>query len=168
MSSSAHSGTTRILAEAGALVGLAAALYMISFIRLPYGGKISFEMLPIYFLSYRRGWKAGALGGLCLGFLLLALDPVVVHPAQFILDYPAPHMMVGFASFFSRNIYIGILAGGFGRFASHFISGLIFFGAFAPEGSPVWLYSLIYNGSYVIPQMVLALIFLPLLLKRTG
>ncbi len=148
------------------MVGLAAALYMLSFLRMPYAGKLSLEMLPIYFLSFRWGWKVGALAGLTLGLLLLILDPMVVHPVQFLLDYPIPHMMVGLASLFSRNVYWGVTIGGAGRFASHFISGVVFFGAFAPEGTPIWLYSLIYNGIYVVPQILLALLLLPPILKR--
>lgn len=139
---------------------------MVSFARLPYGGKISLEMLPIYFLAFRRGGKIGILAGGALGVLLLALDPMIVHPIQILMDYPLPFMMVGLSGYFSRKVILGIIIGGFGRFLFHFISGIVFFGSFAPEGTPVWKYSLIYNGIYIPIQVILAIILIPPILKR--
>jgi len=156
----------RLVAEAGVMVGLACALYLLSPGQLPNAGRISLEMLPIYFIAFRRGPRVGIFSGGVLGLMLLALDPRFVHPAQILLDYPLAHMMVGLAGFFPNRILTGILVGGTLRFVCHFISGIIFFAAFAPEGTPVWLYSVIYNASYILPQMILAMILLPLILKR--
>ena len=154
------------VAEAGVMVALAATLYMISFARLPYGGKLSLEMLPIFFVSFRRGWKVGILAGFALGIIILALDPMVVHPAQFILDYPLPHIFVGMSSLFSKNTAGAITLGGLGRFLCHFLSGIIFFGSFAPPEIPVWVYSLFYNGFYILPQLAAAMLIFPVLFKR--
>ncbi len=44
------------------------------------------------------------------------------------------------------------------RFAAHFVSGVVFFGAYAPAGQPVALYSLIYNATYMGPSAVLCLV----------
>ncbi len=49
------------------------------------------------------------------------------------------------------------------RFISHFLSGAIFFGHYAPEGQNVWLYSLIYNSSYMIPETLITLVAMILL-----
>ena len=158
----------RIVAEAGVFAGLAVAFYLLSPGQLPNAGRISMEMLPLYYLSFRRGAKVGILTGGVVGILIMALDPRFVHPVQVLLDYPVPMMMVGLSGIFSRKIWLGILVGGIGRFVPHFISGIVFFAAFTPEGTPVWLYSLIYNGSYVVPQMVLGLILMPLIMRRMG
>ena len=40
------------------------------------------------------------------------------------------------------------------RFASHFCSGVIFFGEIAPENWNAVLYSLCYNGAYMLPEMI--------------
>lgn len=156
----------RKIAEAGLLTALAAVLNLVSIAKLPYAGKLSLEMLPIFLLSFRQGPKIGVIGGACLGMIILFLDPYVVHPVQFILDYPLPHILVGLSGFFRKNIYLGIIIGGLGRFASHFLSGIIFFAAFTPPGTPVWLYSALYNGSYILPQIIVSLIFVPLIIKR--
>ena len=159
---------TNDLVEAALLVALAAVLYLLSPGQLPYAGRISLEMLPIFFLSFRRGYKIGAVGGGVLGLIILAFDPRVVHPMQFILDYPLPHILVGFSGLFRSHIYIGIVAGGIGRFVSHYISGVLFFAAYSPEGMPVWLYSAVYNGIYILPQVILSIIIVPVLLRRIG
>ena len=158
----------RELVEAALLIALAAVLYLLSPGQLPYAGRISLEMLPIFFLSFRRGYKIGAIAGGMLGLIILAFDPRVVHPLQFILDYPLPHILVGFSGIFKSNIYLGIIVGSLARFLSHYLSGVIFFAAYSPEGMPVWLYSALYNGIYILPQVILALIIVPVLLRRIG
>src|SRR5699024_12230069 len=50
----------------------------------------------------------------------------------------------------------GVFIGGLVRFLMHFIAGVIFFAEAAPEGQPAWLYSLIYNSSYIIPCMIIS------------
>ena len=40
----------------------------------------------------------------------------------------------------------------------HFISGVFAFGAFAPEGQPVWIYSLGYQAGYVLPDIAIAVV----------
>jgi thiamine transporter len=158
--------TPRNIAESGIFVGLAVVLNLLSLGQLPNGGRISLEMLPIFYISFRRGAKIGMLSGGVLGIILLVIDPKFVHPVQVILDYLLPNILVGTAGFFPQKIWLGILFGGLGRFVCHFISGIVFFGAFAPAGTPVWLYSLIYNASYIFPQVLVSFFLLPPILKR--
>ncbi|MBL7190735.1 energy-coupled thiamine transporter ThiT [bacterium] len=156
----------RKTALTGTMVGLAAALYLLSPGQLPNAGRISLEMLPIFYLSFRYGARIGMLAGGVLGLVILLIDPRFVHPVQIILDYPLANMLAGCAGFVRKNIFLGVLIGGLGRFFAHFISGIIFFAAFTPQGMPVALYSLIYNGSYILPQMILAWILLPVMMKK--
>ena len=55
-------------------------------------------------------------------------------------------------------IVVGTVIGGLLRFVIHFIGGIVFFASYAPEGQPVWLYSLVYNASYMIPAIILSAI----------
>ena len=166
MESGSHIFRIRYITEAGVLAGMAVALYLLSPGRLPYAGKISLEMLPLYYLSFRRGAKTGMITGAVVGWLILAIDPYIIHPAQILLDYHLPMMLVGISGFFQNRIWLGVLIGGFCRFASHYISGIIFFAAFTPQGTNVWLYSLIYNASYILPQVIISLIIMPVLIRR--
>jgi thiamine transporter len=48
----------------------------------------------------------------------------------------------------------------------HLLSGVVFFGSYAPEGTNVWVYSAVYNGSYMIPNLILAVILTYLIWPR--
>ncbi|NLJ83592.1 MAG: energy-coupled thiamine transporter ThiT [Halanaerobiaceae bacterium] len=168
----------RLLAEMGVAVALAAVFNFITLFRMPQGGSVNLEMLPILVVALRWGGIPGIITGLVYGLVQLALDPYVVHPFQFLLDYPLAYMMVGIAGFFRlRNmreggikLYLhvlpGILLAGFGRFLAHFLTGVIFFSEFAPEGQKVWLYSAIYNGTYILPSILIAYIIIIPILRR--
>ncbi|MEG1774399.1 MAG: energy-coupled thiamine transporter ThiT, partial [Oscillospiraceae bacterium] len=41
------------------------------------------------------------------------------------------------------------------RFLCSFTSGILLWGEYAPEGFPVWLYSLTYNGGYMSAELIL-------------
>lgn len=38
----------------------------------------------------------------------------------------------------------------------HFLSGVWFFGQYAPEGTAVWMYSLVYNAQYIVPEIIIS------------
>jgi thiamine transporter len=135
--------------------------------RLPYGGSITLESIPILYVALWRGWRPGLQTGLLCGFLQLLLDAHIYHPAQVLLDYPIAFGLLGFAPFAGYAIP-GIFLGCALRFCAHFTSGIIFFAAYAPEGTSAWLYSATYNASYLIPDAILASVLVPILLRRTG
>jgi energy-coupled thiamine transporter ThiT len=122
--------TTRILSEAAVLVALAGALNFVKIYALPQGGSITAgAMVPICWFALRRGVKWGVFAGVVFGFVVM-LNPVdfyVVHPAQFLLDYPIAFGALGLAGAFRRHPLVGVGVGIFGRFLSHFSSGVIFF-----------------------------------------
>lgn len=159
----------RLLVEAALSVALAAVLGSIK-ITLPWniaGGSVSLSMLPLFVLAMRRGvWWGIAAGGL-YGFVDYLMEPFFVHWAQVLLDYPIAFGACGLAGTVrrlrstgagaaaaSQRALAGALVGGAGRLAAHFVSGVIFFGQNAPEGQPVWLYSLLYNASYLLPSVI--------------
>ena len=44
------------------------------------------------------------------------------------------------------------------RFICHFVSGVVFFASYAPEGWNVYIYSAAYNAAYLIPSLIVAVI----------
>lgn len=64
-------------------------------------------------------------------------------------------------------IVTGLLIGFILRLGAHFISGVIWFGEYGPEGMPVALYSLLYNLSYLVPEVLLTLAVLIILAKSS-
>jgi len=158
---------TKVLAEAIALVALSSILHLIRVYTLPQGGSITAgSMIPIFLLALRRGPAIGILSGLAFGLIVLIEEPFLYHPIQVLLDYPIAFGALGLAGFFKKKPLIGVSIGIIGRFISHFISGVIFFSSFAPEGMNPILYSAMYNGSYLIVEFLASSIIVYFLLKR--
>ncbi|WP_331446056.1 energy-coupled thiamine transporter ThiT [Natranaerobius thermophilus] len=170
------SKNVRILAETGIAVALALLLSMIKLYTMPQGGSVSLEMLPIFIIAFRWGLKPGILAGVTFGTLQLAVAGFIVHWIQFFLDYPVAFAGLGLAGTFSSwirkanssaNIILpivtGVILGGMVRFVSHFLAGAVFFGDYAPEGQSVWMYSLLYNSSYLVPELIITIIVIVLL-----
>ena len=61
---------------------------------------------------------------------------------------------------------MGVAAALVARFISHFLSGVLFFWMYAPEGMSPIVYSAIYNGSYILPEMVISGIIIYLIVQR--
>jgi thiamine transporter len=137
---------TRILVEIALTVALAAVLNLVKLWRMPYGGDVSLEMLPIVVLALRRGWRSGALVGVA---------GVFASPLRKAREADRSAFMW---------IVAGVTTGAAARFASHYISGLVFFGQYAPDGQPTWLYSLLYNGFYMLPATILCAVAAALIL----
>lgn len=166
----------RLTVEIALCVALAAVLNLPGLrFRLPIniaGGTISLNMLPIFVIALRRGLVPGMIAGAIYGCVDLLIDPFVVHPVQMLLDYPIAYALAGLAGLGSpvwhRSVAAGRMAegetlvvpflvlGAAGRLAAHWLSGVVFFAQNAPKGQPVWLYSLVYNASYVLPSLVLS------------
>ena len=159
---------TRVLTEAALAVALSFVLGFIVLFKMPYGGSVSLEMIPIILLALRQGWKVGVVAGAVYGLLDLAIDPYVVHPVQFILDYPLAFGALGLAGLFKPTVQgavLGTTVAILVRFACHFLSGVVFFASVAPEGWNLYLYSAAYNAAYLAPSLGIALVVMVVLLK---
>jgi thiamine transporter len=161
--------TTRILSEAVVLVALAGALNFIKIYALPQGGSITAgAMVPICWFALRRGLRWGIFAGVVFSFVVM-LNPVdlyVVHPVQLLLDYPIAFGALGLAGAFRKYPLVGVGVAMLGRFISHFVSGVVFFSMFAPPGMSPFLYSAIYNGSYLTGEFIVTAVIMFLLVKR--
>lgn len=151
----------KLLAEVAVMVALSGALYLVKIFTLPQGGSITLaSMVPVFLLALRRGPKWGIIAGVVFGLVALVEDAstgaeVIVYPAQVILDYPLAFGLLGLAGFFRKYPPSGIAVGVAARFCSHFISGILFFASFAPAGMSPAEYSAIYNGSFLLPELII-------------
>lgn len=127
----------QILLEISLMAALAAVLHFLALFRLPQGGTVNLEMLPIIIIALRRGVVPGILASLVYSPILYFLEPFYAHPAQIILDYPLAFGSLGLAGLVrSKKLWavsVGTLIGSLGRFLSHFLSGAIFFASYAPK-----------------------------------
>ena len=156
--------TTKMLVNIALMLALTIILQQLSLFHFPQGGGVTLgAMVPIILISYRFGPSVGAMTGFLYGFINLLQDPFILHPVQVLFDYPLPFMAIGLAGIISRNIYLGVLFGFAGRFLCHFISGLVFFGSYAPEGTSPLIYSLTVNGALMGTECLICLLVIRLL-----
>lgn len=151
---------TKTLAYGAIAIAASFVLSYIRIFRFPTGGSVTVaSMLPLFIFAYIAGPRAGMMAGMCLGLLQFIQDAYFVHWTQFLLDYPLAFAMLGLAGLTAKNIYIGAVIGSIGRFVCHFLSGVVFFYMYAGEQN-VYLYSLFYNGSYILPDLIICLAIL--------
>jgi thiamine transporter len=159
--------STRALSEIVVVIALSTVLSYIKIYHLPQGGSITAgSMVPLLWLSLRRGAKIGLFASIVYGIVQLLVEPFVYHPVQVLLDYPLAFGALGLAGFFTSYALIGVAVGIFGRFVSHLLSGVIFFAEYAPEGMSPIVYSAIYNGSYLIGELIVSAALTYIIIKR--
>jgi thiamine transporter len=159
---------TRVLAEAALAVALAFVLGLIKVFQMPFGGSISLEMVPLILLALRQGPWVGIVAGAAYGLLDLAIEPVALHPVQVLFDYPLAFGVLGLAGFFAptvRGAILGTIVAVLARFLCHFVSGVVFFASYAPEGWNPYVYSAAYNLAYLVPSLIIALVVVVALLR---
>jgi thiamine transporter len=155
----------RTVAEIGVALALAAILGQVRLFVMPQGGSVSLELLPVIFIAVRRGVVPGLVTGLLYGLLQLGLPGAFVyHPVQAILDYPLAFMSLAVAGFVDvrgwRSLTLAVTLALAARLVCHFLSGLIFFAAYAPGWEAPWIYALTYNLLYLVPEGVLTVLLL--------
>ncbi len=156
--------STKVIAETVMFVALATVLSYLKIFSLPQGGSVTAaSMVPILWLALRRGPKVGLFAATVYGLVQFALEPYIFNPVQVLLDYPIAFGLLGVAGFFQKRPLIGVSLGIFGRFFAHFLSGIIFFASFAPEGMNPAVYSAVYNGGYMLVELVISIYVIYLL-----
>jgi len=161
---------TKIIAEGTVIIALTVILKDIlpPIYHLPQGGSVSAAgMVPLLWFSLRRGLRSGLEASTVYGLVHMALPgSYVVDPVQALLDYPIAFGALGLAGMFRKYPLIGVGVGITGRFLAHFASGVWFFAQYAPAGMNPAVYSAIYNGSYLIIELILSAIIMYIILKR--
>lgn len=166
---------TKSIVYAAVCIALSFALSYMRLFRLPQGGSITFaSILPLLIYSYIFGIRKGVLAGLIYGVLQAIQDPWIIHPLQFILDYPAAFMMLGLAGLFKslpvlkNNVILKFLLGSILaailRYFCHVITGIIVFGSYAAEGFNAVSWGFVYN-LFVFADAAIALVLGVLMLS---
>ena len=164
--------TVRMLTEGGIMVALALVLGLLKLYELPQGGSISLEMLPLFVFCIRWGFGYGLLACTAFGVLQVFVQGAVSYGwASILLDYILAFMplcLCGLGKGKPGGIFWGSVLGAFGRFVIHFISGITIYRIVAPTevlgttfDNP-YLYSAVYNGSYVLVDLILCLVIFAL------
>lgn len=135
-------------------------------ISLPMGGSITlFSMLFITLIGYWYGLGAGLTTALAYGLLQFVLDPKFVSFGQLLLDYVLAFGALGLSGIFSNKkhgLILGYITGVAGRYIFATIAGVVIWGIYAPPEMSPLVYSLTYQATYIVPELVLTLILLAL------
>jgi thiamine transporter len=155
---------TPMMVHIGLMLALTVILHTFRLYHMPQGGSVTLgAMIPLLLIAFRYGPVVGYLAGFTYGLLNLLQDPYILHPVQVLFDYPLPYMALGLAGYFKDRMLLGAIVGSCGRFICHFISGVVFFGSYAPPGTSPYWYSLVFNATYLLPELMICLFILRVL-----
>ena len=166
-----HKFSTRQLVVSAMCIAVAFVLSNVKIIKLPQGGSVTLlSMFFVCFVGYVYGLRSGLMAGLAYGLLQMIVDPYIVSVPQLLFDYVFAFMALGLSGLTSTKkygLYTGYLIGIAGRMTFAVLSGVIFFGMYAPEGQNVWVYSFGYNGLYIITEAAItfAVLLIPTVRK---
>ena len=171
------------LVEGAMMVALATALSLVKIVKFPWGGSITLlSMLPLVLFSIRRGVIKGLGASFVYAVLQMMLDIAEVAgwgltPGALIgcllLDYLVPFTVIGVAGCFRRFLMAGWIGGAalaLGlRLLSHFFSGVFIFASAGKvmdiDITNPYLYSLVYNSCYMVPEILFTCIACIVLFK---
>lgn len=175
---------TVALCECAIMLALSVVLSYIKFFELPFDGSITlFSMLPVCLVAIKYGWRWGLGTAFCFSWFQIlqggvfgwGLTPIMLI-GSLLLDYILAYTVLGLAGIFRKKGYLGML-GGIAtvcvlRFVVHFLAGIILWANFEQfeafgqviQDSPA-LYSICYNGVYMLPETLLTVGVAAILLR---
>lgn len=172
---------TKQLTLSAILIALATVLAVLSNlvpIRLPYGGSVTLaSMVPIIFVGLLCGTKWGIISGVVYGVIQI-LFGFYPAPTQtlfdnilvVLLDYIIAFGVLGLSDVFfkltGKKIYSAAISAFLVtllRYVCHILSGVIIWSVYKEAEQTALAYSLIYNGTYMIPEIILSTIVTTLL-----
>ena len=167
---------SRMLAESAVFIAIGTVLSFLK-IDLPFGGGVTIvSMLPLVFISHRWGWKWGLLTAFAYSLiqLIFGLDNVgyassfLAAVGIILLDYVIAYTVIGLSGIFEKPfgktrkaVAVGIAVTFFLRFVCHLVTGAWIWGVWMPETfmnmtmTNPWIYSFLYNGWYMLAELVL-------------
>ena len=177
----------RALCECAIMVALAFVLSCAKLWKMPLGGSITVaSMLPIMLIAIKYGTKIGL--GTSFVYSLTQLLQAYVEGDVFpycetgatlviciLFDYIFPFTVLGLAGIFNDlkaiknkeiGAYVGMVSVVFVRFLSHFVTGVAIWGQWAPDGMGKYLYSFLYNGSFLSIDFAICLICAVLMMRE--
>ena len=175
-----------ILCESAIMLSLAFALSYAKVWEMPLGGSITLaSMLPIMLISVKYGTRVGvstafvysllqAFQAYLSGNVFPYCETEATLTLCILFDYIVPFTLIGAAGVFKNSraikkqeigVYVGMVSVVILRFLSHFLTGIVIWGQWAPEGMGKYLYSFLYNGSFLSLDFAICLLAAVLILR---
>ena len=168
----------RALTEGAILIALAEILSFLPLYKMPWGGSVDLAMLPIIVFCVRWGFGPGMIVAFAHSLLQTMFEGGIAIGWQSILgDFVIAYTVLGLAGLFKgkkNGIYWGSLLGTFLRFLVHYVTGATLWAEYMPDEffgmtmtSP-WIYSALYNGSFLLLSLAMVLVVIAILQKPLG
>lgn len=176
------------LCQCGIFIALATILSFLPIYEMPMGGSVTLaSMLPILLVGVKFGYKWGLDASTV--YMFIQLMQAFIKGNVFIycvdagavivclmFDYIVPFTILGLSAFAKPKatkklsvikvcLTFGILI--FIRFICHFITGVVIWGQWAPEGMGKFVYSLAYNGQYMLVELIITVSISALMLSSS-
>lgn len=189
---------TKIMVECSVLIAVSIILSFIKIYEAPLGGSVTlFSMVPLMIISIRHGlgWGLGSsfifsVFKLWMGAGNFAYVPTVKGIIVVILlDYLLAYTAIGLAGAFRKlklsenektNVTVtttmGVVLACVVRFMSHFVNGAVVWYEITKNGDwneyvhtvGMWVYSFVYNITYIGPEAVMTIIAVPTIVMLLG
>ena len=160
------------LVEGAILIALAEILSFLPFYKLPWGGSIDLAMLPIIIACVRWGFGPGMLVSIAHAILQTLFEGgIAIGWESIVGDFLLAYTVLGVAGLFRGKFIPAAIVSCTLRFLVHYVVGATIWAEYMPETffgmtmTTPWFYSALYNGAYMLPDLVLVLIVGILLLK---
>lgn len=176
-----------MLTECAVMLALAFALSCAKLFEMPMGGSVTVaSMLPIMLISVKYGIGTGLAtsAAYSLTQLMQAFASANVFPycesgealvICILFDYVVPFTLIGLAGVFHQikltknvelNVYAGIISVVILRFFSHFITGVVIWKQWAPDGMGKYLYSFLYNAGFLSIDFLICIVCAILIFRK--
>ena len=162
----------RMLTEGAIMIAVAEILGFLPLYKLPWGGSIDLAMLPVIFFCVRWGFAPGMAMAVAHGVLQTLFEGGIAIGWQSILgDFLVAYSVLGLAGLFKGRFCVATVVACTARFLVHYVVGATIWAEYMPESffgmtmTTPWLYSALYNATYMLPDMLLLLVAYLLLSK---
>lgn len=161
------------ICESAIMIAVATVLSMLPIINMPFGGSVTAaSMVPIILIAYRYGTGLGTITGLVYSLIQLLLGANNLRYATssaaavaiVFLDYVLAFTALGLAGIFkggkysqSSEMVLGSSVVVAIRYVMHVISGCTVWAGVSIPTEEGFLYSLIYNAAYMIPETIVTI-----------
>ena len=165
----------RQMCEGAMLVAVAQILSYLKLWEMPWGGSVVLSMVPLVLYAVRWGLGPGLLASFVFGVLQFVFDGGFAIGWQSIIgDYLLAFTVLGLAGLMKGRkygVFTGGLIAGAARFLVHYVVGATIWAEYMPESffgmtmTTPWIYSLLYNLAYMLPNILITLVVFGLLWK---
>ena len=152
------------LCEGAILIALAEILGFLPLYKFPWGGSVDFAMLPVLLFCCRWGFGPGMLVSTAHAVLQTLFEGgIAIGWESIIGDFLLAYAVLGIAGLFRGKFYLGATVACVARFFVHYVVGATIWAAYMPENffgmtmTTPWLYSALYNGAYMLPDLLLVM-----------